>query len=47
MDSGADTTLLGSSFIMLGHTARLANVAGFDEGMVAQDLVIETGVAAF
>ena len=30
LDSGADTTLLGSSFIMLGHTARLANVAGFD-----------------
>ena len=47
LDSGADTTLLGSSFIMLGHTARLANVAGFDEGMVLQDLMIGTGVAAF
>ena len=47
MDSGADTTLLGSSFIMLGHTARFANVAGFDEGMVVPDLMIGTGVAAF
>ena len=46
-DSGADTTLLGSSFLIIGHTERMANVSGFDEEMTVENLKIGSGVAAF
>ena len=48
LDSGADTTLMGSSFVMMGYSPRMANVCGFGgEDMTVGNLKIGTGVAAY
>ena len=47
LDGGADTSLLGRSFLMLSYTERKVNVSGFDEGIVFINLPIGTGVTAY
>ena len=47
LDGGANTSLLGSSFLMLSYTECKVNVSEFDEGMVLKNLPIGTGVTAY